>query len=621
MSGLFSIAAIFVLGVGAQWIAWRYRVPSILLLLVFGFLAGPVTGLLDAVMLDQGWVFTFVAVSVGIILFEGGLSLRIDELREVGAAVFRLITAGVVVTWLLASVASLYLLDLGLSLSILLGAILTVTGPTVIIPLLRHIRPKGRIGTIAKWEGITIDPIGAILALLVLETIFLLNEPGMSTFGEAATHALKGLLLQFFIGLGVGVGGAAILILLLLRRMLPDYLQNPTALMVVIAVFAVSDSLQAESGLVATTVMGFVVANQRYVVVRRIVEFKEDLRVLLISALFIVLAARLDLGDLRHIGVGAIIFLVVLMVVVRPAAVFISTYGTRLDVKEKGFLSWLAPRGIVAASVASLFTFRLETIYPAESQAIVPIVFLVIVGTVAIYGLSASPLARWLGLADPNPQGVLFVGAHDWARPMAKALHDAEFKVLLVDSNPNNVRRARDEGLRAERGNVLAEDIMDDLDLSGIGRLIALTPNDEVNALAVMHFTQVFESSEVYQLATREDQRGGNGDDLLAQHLRGRPLFGRGTNYSSLCDRFDAGAEIRTFHISDEFSFEDFRSEFGDRATPLFVIRGKNQLHVFSEEDRFAPPEPGHILIALVDPVSDDGQESVHRKRASVQAP
>lgn len=601
MSALFSIAAVFVLGVSAQWIAWRYRVPSILLLLMFGFIAGPVTGILDPAAMRAEWVFTFVALSIGIILFEGGLSLRLDELREVGGAVSRLITIGVLITWLLASIASLFLLGLSLSISILIGAILTVTGPTVIVPILQHIRPKGRVAPLAKWEGITIDPIGAILAVLVLETLVLINEPGAGTVGSVASHALKGLLLEFFVGVGIGIAGAGILVFLLRRRMVPDYLQNPMALMVVIAVFAISDALQPESGLVATTVMGFAVANQRLVAVRRIVEFKEDLRVLLIAALFVMLAAQLDLGDIQYLGWEAIVFLLVLMLFVRPAAVFVSMLGTRLYVKEKVFLSWLAPRGIVAAAVASLFTFRLAEIYPEESQFIVPIVFLVIIGTVAIYGLTISPVARWLGLAEPNPQGVLFIGAHDWARHIAGALDQAGFRVLMVDTNPSNVASAREAGLHALYGNVLSESILDDLDLSGIGRLVVFTPNDEVNSLTVVRFAQVFDSAEMYQLATRDKQRGKDADEKLAQHLRGRPLFGTGTNHASLTAQFAAGATVQTFPIENESTWSRLEAKYGSRMIPLFVVRGKNQLQVFSEDDSLVRPDPGNALIALID--------------------
>lgn len=598
---LFGIASVFVLGIGAQWLAWRFKLPSILLLLLFGFIAGPGAGLLDPELLDGELLFPFVSLAVGIILFEGGLSLRLDELREAGKAIRNLITVGVLITWVLSAIGARYLVGFDWSLAIVIGALLTVTGPTVVIPLLRHVRPTGRVGTIAKWEGITIDPVGAILAVLVLETVLYLNEPA-SNAGSAFLHAAEGLFLEIVIGVGVSMLGTTLLILMLRRRLIPDYLQNPIALMVVVAVFAISDLLQHESGLLATTLMGIFMANQRYVSVRRIIEFKEDLRVLLISVLFIVLTARLELDALASLGLGSFLFLAFLIVVVRPAAVWISTLGTGLSVKERGFLAWLAPRGIVAAAVATIFAFRLEDrgLFPEFTDQIVSVVFLVIAGTVAIYGLTLPPLARWLGLAHPNPQGVLILGAQRWAQQIAKVLHDNDFKVLLIDFNPGNIRQAQREGLPAKRANILSESIVDELDLSGIGRLMALTPNDEVNSLAAIHFYELFESNDIYQITTRsEHQRSNEGE--LPMHLRGRPLFGTDVTYSALDERFGGRSEVKTFEITKAVDFQDIMDRYETEIVPLFLIGGPGRLYIYTDEE---PPElePGEKLVALVDP-------------------
>ena len=469
-SPLLVIAAVVVLGIGAQWLAWRTKFPSILLLLGFGFLAGPITGFLPQSALQGDWLFPFASLSVGIILFEGGLTLRFDEFKEVGRAVVNLITVGVLITGVLGTLGAHYLAGFTWEVAVVLGALLTVTGPTVVLPLLRHVRPAGRVGTIAKWEGITIDPIGAILAVLVLEAVILINEPAEaagtheSVWGALAT----GLAFEVVVGVGVAVLAAGLLIVLLQRRLVPDWLQNPVALMVVVAAFAVSNSLQEEAGLLEATLLGIIMANQKYVSVRRIVEFKEDLRVLLISLLFIVLSARLDPSAFAiMLSPGPLLFLAALMLVIRPLAVAVSALGTGLTWKEQGFLAWLAPRGIVAAAVASLFSFRLAEFFPADAERIVPVVFLVIVGTVAVYGLTISPLARWLGLAMPDPQGILFIGAQGWVRRVAAALQNLGVRVLLVDANARNVRQSRKEGLPAQRANILAEGVIDDLDMSG----------------------------------------------------------------------------------------------------------------------------------------------------------
>ncbi len=632
---LLGVAAVFVLGIGAQWLAWRFRLPSILLLLVFGFLAGPVTGLLPQAALQGDWLFPFVSLAVGVILFEGGLTLRFDELREVGRAVFNLITVGVAVTAVLASVGVHYLVGLSWEVAIVMGTLLTVTGPTVVLPLLRHVRPAGRIGTIAKWEGITIDPIGAILAVLVLESVILVRESAADGTGEGIErvlgHLAQGLAMEVVVGIGVSVASAALLILLLRRRLVPGALQNPVALMVVIAAFAVANTLKDEAGLLEATLLGIFMANQRYVSVRRIVEFKEDLRVLLISLLFIVLSARLDIEALDvMLAPGPLLFLAGLMFIVRPLATWLSSLRTGLSWREIAFLAWLAPRGIVAAAVASLFAIKLGRVYEEtrtlhleagnvaaaariepllqDVSQIVPVVFLVIVGTVAVYGLTIGPLARWLGLAQPNPQGVLFVGAHDWARQIAEAVRESGFRVLLVDSNPRHVREAHRMGLEAERANVLAEGILDELDLSGIGQLVALTPNDEVNSLAALHFGEAFESKEIYQLAARS---GSNRPETeLPQHLRGRPAFGPQTTYLAISEAFERGARVERIKVEEEgLTLARFRRRYGEEAAPLFLARRPQRLVVLSEDGDFATV-PDDVVVALVDLETRAGERS-----------
>ncbi|QXD14854.1 cation:proton antiporter [Rhodocaloribacter litoris] len=598
------IVSVIVLGISAQWLAWRFKLPSILLLLVFGFLAGPVTRLLPPESLQSDWVFAFVSLSIGIILFEGGLSLRLPELREVGKVVFNLITIGVLVTWVLAGLAAYYVAGFNLGLSIQIGAILTVTGPTVVVPLLRHVRPSGRVGAVAKWEGITVDPVGAILAVLVLETILLLNQ-GASVVeagggvSNAAVHAVEGLLLTIAISVGISVIGAALLILVLHRRLVPDYLQSSIALMVVVGTFALSNVLQEESGLLEVTLMGIMMANQKYVPVRRITEFKEDLQVLLIACLFIVLSARLELEALDYLDERALLFLGLLVLVVRPVAVWLSSLRTNLNWREKVFLSWMAPRGIVAAAVASLFAFRLEPIYPGQVDGLVPVVFLVIVGTVTVYGLTISPLARYLGLAEPNPQGVLMLGAHLWARRMAALLQELGFKVLLIDSNLDNVERARRGHLPAVPVNALSESVLDELDLSGMGRFLALTPNDEVNALAALHFAEVFESTSVYQLAGRPENLRDPRNELPS-HLRGRPLFGGHVTFSMLNDRFNQGGELAVVELSEKRTFEALQAEYDGDVVLLFVVRNGN-LIVNAEEGQVTP-QPGDRVMVFLPP-------------------
>ncbi len=605
---LLDITVVIILGIGAQWAAWRSRLPSILLLLLVGFLAGPVLGLLNPQSLQGDWLFAFVSLSIGIILFEGGLSLRLSELREVGNSVLKLITIGVFITWGLGAVAAHYILQFDVGLSILIGAILTVTGPTVILPLLRHIRPKGRVNTIAKWEGITIDPVGAILSVLVLETLILLNDPQRADAGTsaAAEHVAIGLGLEIFVALGISVVATLLLVFILRQRMVPDFLRNPVTLMVVVVAFVVANVLQHESGLLATTLMGIALANQPYVSVRRIIEFKENLQVLLIGSLFVLLSARLEMSALNYIDLQVLIFLGILILVVRPLAVFVSSIGTTLNWEEKAFLSWLAPRGIVAAAVASLFAYQLRPIYPGSVDGMVPVIFAVIVGTVAIYGLTSGPLAQWLDLAEPNPNGLLFVGAAPWVRRVARHMQELGVSVALLDNNASHVQAAREAGLPAYEGNALSETVLDETDLSGIGRLLITIPNDEVASLTALHFSEVFDSTDIYQLAAHPDSRHG-GEGVMPRHLRGRPLFGEGTSYESLEAHAERGDTIEVLTLDDEsptekdyYSYRELSAQYDETTViPLFVLTPNDDLEVVSEVEQFQL-RPEDRFVALV---------------------
>ena len=611
MTLLFGIAIILVLGIGAQWLAWKLRLPSILLLLLAGFVAGPATGLIGPDMLQGDWVNPFVSLSIGIILFEGGLSLRLSELRDVGPSVRNLITAGVLTTWLLAAAAAYFILGFNPALALLTGAILTVTGPTVVVPLLRQVRPKGRVSAIAKWEGITIDPIGAVLAVLVMEVILLIHEPGASAgVSTAALHVAEGLLTEIVVSSVIAGVSVVLLVVTLRRRLVPDFLRNPVTLTLVVLAFVVAESLQHEAGLLTTTLMGAVLANQSYVSVQRIVEFKENLQVLLIGALFIILSARLDLSALQYLDATTLAFLAILIVLVRPAAVFVSSLGTDMGWREGAFLSWLAPRGIVAAAVASLFAYQLRDIFPEQVGALVPVVFIVIFGTVAVYGLTAAPLARWLSLADPNPQGVLFIGATGWVRNLARSIQAFGHNVFLIDDNAERVRRAEAEGLPARRADALSESILDELDLSGsgeidlggIGHLLITIPNQEVGALAALHFSEVFDSSDIYQLpASSSTLRPTEGQ--MPEYLQGRPLFGEDILYDDLSTRFDRGEKLRVVELSTAINFDTLKEVYGDQFVPLFLSRG-DELKIFAENNPWTP-RPGDQLLILVDPAAE----------------
>jgi len=585
---LIGLGLILIIGIAAQWIAWKTHLPAILLLLICGIVAGPVTGLIHPDQLLGNTLFPIVSLSVAVILFEGGLSLRVDELREIGGVIFRLIAIGISITWVLSSLFAYWLLDFNIYLSVLFGAILIVTGPTVIIPLLRQVRPSGQVGSILKWEGIVNDPIGASVAVLVFEVIMVSgtnNGAGVATVGAIKTLVF---------GVGVGLAGATIMYFLLKRHLIPDFLQNPITLMLVVAAFMGANLLQEESGLLAVTVMGFALANQKSVRVKHIIEFKENLRVILISLLFIILAARLQVSDLEHLNWSIVLFLVILILVVRPAAVYASTIGSKLNWKERFFLVAMAPRGIVAAAVSAIFAFRLSSEGYSEASLMIPYIFVVIIGTVTVYGLMAAPLARKLGVAKPVPRGLLILGAQNWVRKMALELKELGFRVIVTDTNWYNIREARMSGLETYYGNILAEYALNEINLDGIGHFLAMTPNDEVNSLATLRFSEILGRSEVYQLTSETAGKKGE----ISGELNGRILFKKQLNELRIKTLFSEGAELRATNLTEEFDYNTLLSGDDQFIIPAFLITQAGDIRIFAT-DNPPEPQPGQRIVSL----------------------
>jgi len=591
---MLGLAGLLLLGVGAQWLAWRLRLPSILLLLLVGFVIGPFTGhrLLDPDELLGESLLPFVSLSVAVVLFEGGLSLRLRELRGAGRTVFQLSFFGPPITFALATLAGRVTLGLDWELCALLGATMVVTGPTVILPLIRHVRPAGTLGRVILWEGIVTDPIGAIFAVLVFQ--------GLLHGGDLQELALHGAGMALLGGGLAGFIGAALIVLFLLRDLVPDYLHASAALGIALAAYVAANLVQHEAGLLAVTLMGILLANQRWVSIEHIVEFKENLRVILLSTLFLLLAARLPLEEFTRFDLGGLGYLLLLVLIVRPVSVLASTLFTSLTWKERLFVSWMAPRGVVAAAVTSIFALELTGAGRPGADRLVPVVFLVILGTVAIYGLTSLPVAKRLGLARPAPQGVLLVGAHEWSRTIGTALKQAGVEVLLVDTNHHEVLAAHMDGLAAYHGSVLSEEFLHSAPLENLGHVIAVTPNEHVNALACLHLAPVFGRSNVHMLVPSESRD----KERMPRHLRGRVLFDRNADFWALERRFRAGAIVKRTRLSEEYRYDDFCEQYEAEdapVVPLFVKTASSRVRPVTARDGLEI-EPGDTLLALVDP-------------------
>lgn len=588
---MIGLVGVLATGTLAQWLAWKTRLPAILLLLIAGIAAG-MTGLLDPDALMGQGLGPVVSLSVAIILFEGGLSLKLNELRKIGSALSRLMTIGIIVTWGITALIAYYFLDFkseeALSLSILFGSILIVTGPTVIIPLMRQVRPAGNVASLLKWEGIVNDPIGVMFAVLVFEVIL----SGGIVAGKGV--AVMSIVNTVLYGTLFGALGAAFIVFLLKRHQVPDFLQNPVSLALVLGVFAASDSFQHESGLWAVTVMGIILANQKFVRVKHIIEFKENLRVLLISALFVLLAARLSIDDLAHINIGSVLFLIGLILIVRPAAIFLSMIGTNLNVKEKLFLSWMAPRGIVAASISAIFSFRLEDIGMESASLLVPYTFIVIIGTVTIYGLTANFVANKLGVAKPDALGVLFLGGHNWVRDMARTVKQLGFNVVIADTNAQNIRLARRQGLKTYHGNISSGTFPEESYLDGVGNFMAMTPNHEVNTLATISFTETFDSAHVFQLPNHQSEKESG------EEHAGRILFNGKYSYQDINERYGKGWKVVIQSIDKETTIADYQELNPDRIALFVHRRSANNFYIVSN-DLVTSLDPSDRIICMVD--------------------
>ena len=581
------LAGVIALGFAAQWLAWRLRLPAILFLLSVGLLLGPGLDLLNADALLGRLLLPLVSLGVAIILFEGALTLRLAEIRGHHRMIRNLSTWGVGVNWLLLAGGAHWIGGLAWPLAFLLGAILSVTGPTVISPLLRSVRPSRRVGDALRWEGIVVDPMGAILAVLVFE--FMRSGDGAMAAWVLGKMALVGVLL--------GGAGAFALDRLLRFRLVPDYLMNYATLAVLLGVFTGADALAHESGLLAVTLMGVILANRKDLDIEPIAHFKEHLATVLISVLFILLATRVDLLLLQKTLLPAIGFLLFVQFVARPLMVLCCRLGTTFSWPETAFLAWIAPRGIVAAAVSALFALKLEAIGYLQAEKLVPFTFAIILGTVLIQSATAAPLARWLGVAQPRPRGLLIVGANRLGRSLAQALRKEGVPVQLLDPDWNSVREARMAELSAFYGDPADLRTERLLDLSDMGLLLAVSHRSELNALACLRYEPEFGAARRFFLPF---SAGGESTQPIERHLTARRWLGGQVGLKELEQALEAGWRMRATRLTENFGYSRYREQH-PQAIALLAIDSDGRPRLFDAAHP-ASGSAGATLIALRPP-------------------
>ena len=586
------LAGIIILGILAQWVAWKFKIPAILPLILIGLLVGPIAAEFinedGTKWIEPIWneeqkkglfpgegLFYFVSLAISIILFEGGLTLKRSEIRNVGPVITKLITVGAAVTFFGAAVLAHYLFGLSWELSFLFSGLIIVTGPTVITPILRNIPLKRDVSTVLKWEGILIDPIGALVAVLVFEFISIEGEAG---FTKTALIEFGKIIL---FGTTFGFTFAHALVFAINKKFIPHYLLNVVSLSVVLLVFIESEIFAHESGLLAVVVMGMVIGNSKLDNIKELLYFKESLSVLLISILFILLAANINYQDLMLLYRWETLALFMAVVfVIRPLAVFISAHGSTLRTNEKMFISWVGPRGIVAAGIASLFGSKLSTGGVVGAEYITPLVFMIVLGTVLFNATTARLFARISGVFLSKSEGILIIGASRVSRLVAQYLIDNGRHVVLVDSNQNNVSEAEKMGIEAHTENIYSETLQDNVEFNDIGYLLALTGNADINRYAVEKFGAQFGENGSFRLASKAELENSSISPEDG-------VFTLSDDFNNLMEVTEEYPEIHEVTVTDLESYhnilENIKSDKDQ--IPLFLKTSKGEIHIIPSLD------------------------------------
>lgn len=593
-----TLSLILALGIASQWLGWFLKQPAILFLLLAGILGGPVFGLIHPDILLGDWLFPFISLGVAVILFEGAMTLEFHEIRKHGHMVTRLVTIGALITIIVVAVSAYLIFDMDWRIALLLGTLVCVTGPTVIVPMLRSIRPNANISNILRWEGILVDPIGALMVIIVY------------TYITTGTEKQPFIIFIQTLGVGVVVGGMAALSLIFVikRYLIPEYLKNVFTLAWVLLVFSISNAMVYESGLVAVTVMGIVLANWPRFPKNEILHFKESLSIMLISVLFIILAARIDLNGFVQIGYKGLLILAIIMGIARPLSVWISAIGSSLSREEKHMISWIAPRGIIAAAISSLFVIHLQEHHTQGNhlqgtELLVPLVFTIIIGTVFIQSLGAKPIANQLNVSEPTPNGVLIVGGNAVALAIGKALNDHGFSVLIANSNFDEIKKARMLGLSTYYGHIISEHADRHLPLIGLGTLFAMSSRREANILATLKYRYEFGHKNVYCLKNKEGMTQTI-KEQTHENWQTAWLFGEKITFGMLNSLIAKGAVIKTTPITKDFTFEQYlanKQENSQHCIPLYAISPNGVLTVFSSAAAANCQEGGKIASLILD--------------------
>lgn len=584
-----AFALVGALGVGSQWLAWKLRLPAIVLMLAAGLLVGPVLGVFDPVR-DIGPLMTpMISIAVAIILFEGGMTLNFHSLVGAAEGVRRLVVLGAPLGWLTSTLALHYVAGLGWGSAAVFGGILIVTGPTVIAPLLRTARLQRRPSALLQWEAIVNDPVGALAAVLAFE-VLVVTQSNLE-LGHAAWELVRGIGFATLIGVAAGWGVAQAF----KRGKVAEYMKVPVLFSVLLGAFALSDAMLHESGLLAVTIMGIWIANAdlpSYAEMRR---FKEHATILLVSGVFILLAASMNLETLSVLNWRSLAFVVVIIAVARPVSVLLALAFTKVPWKERLLVAFTGPRGVVLVAVAGLFGERITALGLEDGAIIAPLAFAIVTATVVLHGFTLAPLARFLGLTAAGQPGVVIVGGSPFATALAEVLGKLEVPVLISDANLVRLRGARNAGLKTFYGDILSETAEFGLDLIGYEKVIAATENDAYNTLVTTDLAPEYGRENVFQLRRDNPESGRHN---LPSTLGGKRFAG-GLTYSELQQKIREGWQLRSTRLSEEFTVDNFRERNPDGIL-IGELQDRNGLRFFEfHPDQTPKPSKEARLIHL----------------------
>jgi NhaP-type Na+/H+ or K+/H+ antiporter len=592
-----AIAVIGVLGIGAQWLAWRFHLPAIVLMATAGVLAGPVFNIFGAPPGEPPMEALFgefyrpiIAIAVAVILFEGGLQLNFSELRGLSRGVRQLVFPGAPIAWFLSAAAAYLIAGLTWQTALLFGGIMVVTGPTVIIPLLRQSKLNARPATLLKWEGIINDPIGALLAVLVYEFLTL-GDHG-ATSGDIISSLVLAALLSAGLGYAFGLFAAAAF----RRGWVPEYLKPPALLTMVLVCFAVANLLQDEAGLLSVTAMGVTLANSKIASINELRLFKENITIVLVSGVFIILTANLTIETVRLLDWPAFWFIMAMLFVVRPLTVMISTIGAGLPWKERLLVGWIAPRGVVAVAVSSFFGASLTSAGYMDGDKLIALTFAMVFTTVVLHGFTISPLAKALNLASRERPGVLIVGASPFSASLAAKLKEMEMPVMVADASWRRLKPVRLANVPTYYGEILSEVTEHHLDLNRFGYLLALGGNESHNALVATDLAPEMGRAAIFQV----NARGKDEDDrkALSYTLQGLTFLHSGAPLDELVRRHYSGWIFQRTKISEEYPPEQYKKDLGQEHEIILSLRKDTIL--FASPEAPVKPEIGDILLAYV---------------------